>query len=105
MRLFVILFALMMSSNLAHAGRLTCWYDSEGVSTGADSGNVADADDAWDLVDVSHWGNEYQTSALFMYWSDSQGTMDGSDCPEFVPDVDEFGHMPMDQRPRPHRDD
>jgi len=90
-----------MSSNLANAGYMTCWYGSDGQNTGADSGNVANIGDGWHVEDTSEWGNEWQTSALFMYWPDSAGTLTGNDCPETLP-VPPGERVPFEDQPRPH---
>jgi len=100
MRIFAIMFALMFYSSLAQAGDLTCWYDSEGMNTGADSGNVAHAEDGWRIVDVSHWDNEHQTSAMYIYLGDDDRSLNGGDCPDTLGDVDDNGYLSYEDRPR-----
>ncbi len=102
MRLFIMAAALMTFATAAQAGELTCWYDDAGNSTGADGGNYANAEDSWQVVDLSGNGDSSQAAALYMYWADENGTMDGSDCPATQPTTDEYGRMPSDQRPEPH---
>jgi len=101
MRILIVTLALVISSNFAHAGSLTCWYGSDGQSTGADSGNVADVEDSWYVVDTSEWGNEWQTSALFMHWPDSQGRLSGNDCPDTLP-VPVGERVPFEDQPQAH---
>ena len=106
MRIFLVALALMMSASLAQAGDLTCWYDSEGVNSGADSGNVAHAeggwriDDGWRVEDVSYMGDEQKSSAMYIYLGGDDRSLDGDDCPETLADVDENGWLSPEYRPR-----